>query len=134
MGGRRAAERRLSLAGEPQSAGTARRAVGQLLVETGHESWRDAAELAVTEVVTNAVLHAQTRLDLSVWVDAAGVRVEVRDFSPSLPRPRRYAPDATTGRGLALVAGVTSAFGVEQLGDAGKVVWFCVDDGSAGRV
>ncbi len=119
-------EHSLELPGEPQSAALARRAVGATLQRAGRPQWREAAELAVSEVVTNAILHARTHLDLAISVTPERVRVEVRDFSPALPIPRHYGPDATTGRGLALVAGVSSEYGVTRLGAAGKIVWFCV--------
>ncbi len=134
MGQRRVTERHLSLAGEPASAGVARRALRELLTETGHPGWRDAAELAVTEVVTNAVLHARCALAVDICVQPDQVRVEVRDTSPQLPVARSYDLEATTGRGLAIVAGVASDYGVEPLGPSGKIVWFCVgDDGPATR-
>ncbi len=53
------AGRTLELEPAPASAGAARRLVREVLVQVGREQWRDAAELAVSEIVTNAVLHAQ---------------------------------------------------------------------------
>lgn len=113
------------------SAREARQFVRRLLVDAGREDWLDATELAVSEVVTNVVLHAHTTFDLTVKVADDHVRVEVRDRNPALPHQRSYAGEALTGRGLALVDQVTDAHGVIPLGPEGKVVWFCV--GSAGR-
>jgi PAS domain S-box-containing protein len=113
------------------SAREARRFVRGVLVEAGHEHWVDAAELAVSEVVTNVVLHAHTRFELTVRLSDDHVRVEVRDWNPALPQPRTYDDEATTGRGMALVETVTAASGVQSLGGEGKVVWFCVADPDA---
>jgi anti-sigma regulatory factor (Ser/Thr protein kinase) len=112
----------------PRSAGDARRFVRGLLLETGRESWVDAAALAVSELVTNAVLHAHTEVELAVVTGPDHVRIEVRDDNPVLPAARSYDDHATTGRGLELVASVTASHGVESLGAAGKVVWCCIRD------
>ncbi len=122
--------RSIALPADPSSAGVARRFLTDLLTERGQQRWIDAAELAVSEIVTNAVLHAHTELTVSVTADDASVRVEVRDHNPSLPAQRSYDEQATTGRGMSLVASVTSTHGVHSLGQDGKVVWFTVDDAS----
>ena len=108
------------------SARSARRFVRGVLEEAGRPEWVESAELAVSEVVTNAVLHAHTAFEVRVEVRPEALRVEVLDHNPALPAARSYDVQATTGRGMELVAAVTSAHGVEPLGDHGKVVWFCV--------
>ena len=123
-------ERLLSLPGAPRSAGEARSFVRRLLEDAGREEWVDAATLAVSELVTNGVIHGHSDLELSGRVEADHVRVQVRDFNPALPSPRSYDEHATTGRGLELVAAVAQAHGVESLGGAGKIVWFCVGTAS----
>jgi PAS domain S-box-containing protein len=52
--------------------------------------------------------------------------VEVRDHSPVLPIRRDYTEQAITGRGMALVAALTSDHGVRDVGPAGKTVWFTI--------
>jgi len=96
-----------------------------VLLAAGRLDCLDAAELACTELVTNAVLHAHTTIDVTVEVGDV-VRVEVRDRNPSLPTRRHYDPHATTGRGLALVAALTDDHGVTDAGTAGKTMWFTV--------
>ncbi len=120
----------LALPPTPRSAGDARRFVRSVLAESGRTSQSDAAVLAVSELVTNAVLHAHTEVELAVVLDSDSVRIEVRDDNPVLPAARSYDDHATTGRGLELVASVTDSHGVESLGDAGKVVWCCLSGGS----
>ncbi|MFP5219040.1 MAG: ATP-binding protein [Actinomycetes bacterium] len=118
-------ERTLAFDPASLSAREARQFVRSLLLDTGHEEWVDATELAVSEVVTNVVLHAHTRFELSVRLFDDHVRVEVSDHNPVLPRQRGYDDQATTGRGMALVEAITDAHGITPLAD-GKVVWFCV--------
>ena len=119
------------LPGEPASAGVARRAVRQALSEAERAHWSEAAELACTEVVSNVVLHAHTDLELTVDVFDDLVRVQVRDSSPALPRQRHYGGQSTTGRGMALVAAVSTDHGVSDVGPDGKTVWFVITGAAA---
>lgn len=112
------------------SAREARRFVRDMLAGAGREEWSEAAELAVSEVVTNVVLHAHTGFELTVRISDDHVRVEVADRNPLLPQQRRYDDEATTGRGMALVEAVTDQHGITSLGAEGKVVWFCVAAGA----
>jgi len=126
--GRPVATRSWQLAPEALSARAARRHVRELLAEAGRQQWGEAAELAVSEVVTNAVLHAHTPIALSALVDDAGLLVEVHDRNPALPAQRSYDHHATTGRGMELVAALATSYGVRSLGGDGKVVWFRIGD------
>ncbi len=82
----------------------------------------------LTEVVTNAVLHARTAVHVVLEYDgdSGRVRCEVTDGSPVMPRVRRHSLEATTGRGLRLLDQVASTWGTSRAGD-GKTVWFEVD-------
>jgi anti-sigma regulatory factor (Ser/Thr protein kinase) len=113
----------MSLRPEPSSARQARRYVAEQLVALGYPDAAPAAELLVTELVTNAVLHARTPVVVSVEPRGPMVRVEVADDSPRTPRPRKHSVDSGTGRGLVLVDRMSDDWGVE-LRDGGKVVWF----------
>jgi anti-sigma regulatory factor (Ser/Thr protein kinase) len=126
--GRALLQRRVTMPPTPQSAGRARRAVRDLLVASGRHQWLDDAALAVSEVVTNAVLHAHTDIEVVIEVFAESVWVEVRDFDETLPVQRDYGKEGTTGRGMRLLRELTPRCGVQSLGEAGKVVWFCVSD------
>jgi len=79
--------------------------------------------MAVSELASNSVLHARTPFEVCVERLADGVRVEVRDESPTLPVERTADPAAVTGRGLLIVASVSRAWGADATAD-GKVVWF----------
>ena len=120
-------ERRHKLTASVESASQARRQVREALHAAARTDWVDAAELATSEVVTNASLHAHSSIDLWLGVYEDEICVEVRDFNPTLPVQRDYDLEATTGRGMALVTTLTKSCGVHSLGEHGKVVWFCVD-------
>ncbi len=121
-------ERRLTLVSDPRSARAARALVREVLGEASDKGWIDSAELAVSELVTNAVLHARTPLEVLVRVEGDHVRIEVTDSSDLAPVVRSPGQGATTGRGLAIVASVSSSFGVERRPDGGKVVWCTIAD------
>jgi anti-sigma regulatory factor (Ser/Thr protein kinase) len=80
-------------------------------------------QVLVDELVTNAVLHARTSLDVMARVEDHHIRVEVRDDDPRMPRLRKYGPTSSTGRGLHLVEALATLWGAER-SSGGKVVWF----------
>jgi hypothetical protein len=103
------------------------------VVQTCHDIGRDdlveCAELGVSELVTNALLHAVPPLTVRVRGTAEHPRVEVHDGSPELPMMPSTG-DAeeddlllTFGRGLGIVARCSTAWGVD-LEEDGKTVWF----------
>ncbi|HWH29897.1 MAG TPA: ATP-binding protein [Mycobacteriales bacterium] len=112
----------VTLPGRASSVPPARRFVERTL-----ESWDLTgagwtAALLVSELAANAALHAGT--DFTVVVERTGdrVRLEVHDGSATVPRQRRHSSEATTGRGLHLVAELADAWGVQATA-AGKLVW-----------
>jgi len=120
-------EQQATFPAELASTPAARRFLRDVLERSGHDRWVQDGELALSEVLTNAVLHANTPVTVTVRVADDAVEVEVLDRNPSLPAARGYGATATTGRGMGLVAALTSACGVRPV-DGGKVVWFRVDD------
>ncbi len=119
---------RRQLPSHPSSAGEARRMVRRVLSEAGRDDLLEPAQLLVSEVVTNALVHSGTPIDVSMAADDHGVLVEVGDGSRHVPRPRHYAPTASTGRGLALLDQTADAWGVVP-GVRGKTVWFQLSAG-----
>ena len=89
----------------------------------------ECAELGVSELVTNALLHAEPPISVRVRGTREHPRVEVRDGSlepPALPECEFTDADdmlLTFGRGLGIVARCADAWGAE-IEDDGKVVWF----------
>lgn len=116
---------------EAASVGRARRMVAQAVLASGHEELVYVATLLVSEVVTNAVLHAGTDIGVRCRPSRTGVRVEVFDGSPLSPSVRHYDAVATTGRGLALVSALAASWGVD-CEDGGKTVWFELAEGDGG--
>ena len=112
----------LQLPPRPASAAEARRFVGRAL-RSVDPSTRDVAVLLTSELVTNALLYAQGRITLRIEASERAYRVVVHDESPRPAVPQRASPEATSGRGLALVELLSSSWGVERLDD-GKWVWF----------
>ena len=100
----------------------ARQFVGSVIGHPDDESTQMALVLT-SELVTNAVVHARTPIDVKVEVDADQMRVEVADGDPRMPAPLGHNPDAVGGRGLFLVEQLSAAWGSDPC-RGGKVVWF----------
>ena len=107
-----------------ESVPAARRFVMEMMRDSDTVADLDTASLLVTEIVTNAVLHALTPVTLSVEVGADVVRIEVGDGSEAPPRMRAFSPIAATGRGLRLLESLALRWGVRPEPSGGKVVWF----------
>ncbi|WP_337059909.1 ATP-binding protein [Kineococcus sp. G2] len=82
-------------------------------------------ELLTAELTANAVLHGRPPVRLDVRCTPGLVRVAVDDADSTPPVRRTVGPEATGGRGVALVDLLSSDWGVEQHA-AGKRVWFTV--------
>ncbi len=80
------------------------------------------AELVATELVTNAVLHGRPPISLRVRGRRDRVRIEVVDAGLAMPVRAQKNLENMTGRGLAVVESLTSAWGIEPAED-GKLVW-----------
>jgi anti-sigma regulatory factor (Ser/Thr protein kinase) len=77
----------------------------------------------LSELVTNAIVHARTNLEVHLVTDDLMLRAEVSDGNPALPEARRPNGLNGTGRGLQLIEDLASRWGV-LTSDAGKTVWF----------
>jgi len=105
------------------SVGRARRfALDALVARDVDDGVIHDTALIVSELATNAVLHARSPFTLEVRVDAEVVRIGVHDASPVSPQPRHQEPTAQSGRGLCLVSTLADTWGTELHGD-GKIVW-----------
>ncbi|MFM9443539.1 ATP-binding protein [Streptomyces acidiscabies] len=108
----------------PESACTARRFVETALNGLALDGLSDAATLIVSELVGNAVSHAQgdsIRVAVSLISDRR-VRIAVRDESRCLPRLGRPASEDDQGRGLPIIEELSDRWGVDRL-RSGKCVW-----------
>ena len=115
------------LPAHPTSARRARRFVVDAVHRLHWDAVAEIAELLVSELVSNAVLHAGTELRLRVTADGLCLRVEVMDASPAPALRRSYSESSTTGRGLALVEALAARWGSDPVVGDGKSVWFELD-------
>ncbi|WP_445548306.1 ATP-binding SpoIIE family protein phosphatase, partial [Frankia sp. CiP1_Cm_nod1] len=114
----------VALPAEPESAVRARSVVGRVLTGRRLAAVADDALLLVSEVVTNAVLHARSDLVLRVHQEGDRLRVSVDDREGTrMPRRRTSGDDRESGWGLMIVDVIARGWGVETTGD-GKRVWF----------
>ena len=113
----------------PASAGAGRRAVFQVL-----SAWDVPAEtvddtvLIVSELVTNAVIHAPAEppLGLELSVRDGVLRVALSDYNPAPPRRRSPSGQDEGGRGIGILESLASRWGVVARRD-GKALWFEID-------
>ncbi len=117
--------------GVPESAGQARRFVGQVLMAAGRPEAVEVAVLLVSELVSNAVLHAGTDIEVVVRVLPERLAVEVHDQGGGHAIRRRYSNMSGTGRGLMLVEELARDWGT-VVTDSGKFVWFELELAPAG--
>lgn len=91
------------------------------------ESAVEPAQLLTSELVTNAVLHAGTEVQVVLEAYQDVVHVEVIDLTRR-PPIARFTPydDLQTGRGLTLLDSMATSWGVDPL-ESGKSVWFDLD-------
>jgi anti-sigma regulatory factor (Ser/Thr protein kinase) len=116
----------LTLAPTVDSIGAGRRLVSAALSEWELEALSYTATLLTSEVLTNSLLHARTQIVLTVErTGANSATISVHDGSPIVPRRRRHADDATTGRGLDLLDRLSQSWHVRPEGE-GKTVTFTV--------
>jgi anti-sigma regulatory factor (Ser/Thr protein kinase) len=85
----------------------------------------DGVCLAVSELVTNAVKHGRPPVALRLRRRSNLVRIDVHDDNPAEPRlpPKTANDEATSGRGLAIVAALADEVGCEQVPNDGKIVY-----------
>lgn len=83
----------------------------------------DASCLVVSELATNAVVHAQSDFAVDVVCSPLLARVSVSDGSARMPESKEGTDtSALSGRGLQLVRALSRNWGTEPL-EGGKAVW-----------
>jgi anti-sigma regulatory factor (Ser/Thr protein kinase) len=82
----------------------------------------DSSAVVAQELMTNALQHAGAPVKLRAHVTIDRLVVEVQDTSALVPRPTAAADHDDGGRGLALVAALTEAWGM-RLSRTGKTTW-----------
>lgn len=117
----------LAVRHDPASAAIVRRSIADdLAAHAVDPSSIDDVTLVASELVGNAVVHAEANVDRELdvtWdVESDAVVVQVLDGSSVLPRPRTSTGTETGGRGLAIVAALALDWGVRR-NRHGKQVW-----------
>ncbi|MFF9105158.1 SpoIIE family protein phosphatase [Streptomyces rubrogriseus] len=111
-----------------QAVASVRHHLSGLLPRWKTEALLDDLQLILSEVVTNALIHAQSDVDIRLRRHTAGVRVEVQDNSALPPVPTVIVADeavnaeAESGRGLLIVDALATAWGSSPAG-RGKTTW-----------
>jgi anti-sigma regulatory factor (Ser/Thr protein kinase) len=97
--------------------------VADVLKGWGHSpSLLEDAKLVVSELATNAVIHACSPFSVEIRPAGSSIRLSVRDGSRARPSLRRDDGLAVSGRGLRLIDALAADWGVEIAQD-GKAVW-----------
>jgi anti-sigma regulatory factor (Ser/Thr protein kinase) len=116
--------RRILMAAGPAAAAEARRQVRATIHAWDVPVDPDVAVLLTSELVTNAIRHqAGGTVLLTITCICGQLRVDVHDTSCSMPVLLDVRPDEEAGRGLMLVASLSTDWGVHRT-CAGKGVYF----------
>lgn len=101
----------------------ARRRASRAFAEAGLDAREvQVLVLLVSELVTNALVHARPPVRLVIDVDGERTRIEVRDAATRVPHVRSAAISVVGGRGLVLVDDLATRWGT-RVDDDGKTVW-----------
>jgi two-component sensor histidine kinase len=101
---------------------------------------RDSLLLLTSELVTNAVLHARTEIELGLTIGDDSIVVTVHDLDLARPEQDPYAA-REGGWGLGLVSALAEVSAMQTDPEGGKIAWFrlgrtgtsSVADGAAAR-
>ncbi|WP_405985768.1 ATP-binding protein [Streptomyces sp. NBC_00872] len=118
----------LRWSGHPRCVALARLELRKALADWGLSVLEDSATLILSELLTNAGVHAKVTPEQTIetryFRSSGALRIEVHDGSEACPLPRVPDPEAVNGRGLFLVDALADAWGVaERTGRPGKVIW-----------
>jgi CheY-like chemotaxis protein len=116
-------EAEVALPHDPESVAAARRFVESQLTEWKLGRLLDDALLVISELVTNAITHADSSCRIRLSVSSTTLRIDVIDGGIGTPEPQPASETEEHGRGLHMVDAVTSAWGLEDVPGQGKLVW-----------
>ncbi len=120
----------LTLEPEPRQVSSARRFVAGTVPDLDADTG-DTLLLLVSELVTNAVVHARTELEVAVAVTDEDVVVAVHDLD--LGRREQRSGDRDGGRGLGLVRSLAADSGMVMHPEGGKSAWFRLQRSTGAR-
>lgn len=108
---------------DPQSAAAARDFLRCTCLQWGLEATLEAALLVVSELVTNAVVHARSQVTVRLRLRSDHLLVEVEDEDDRLPVLHKHTDwEALGGRGLTLIDALSARWGSQPC-PFGKIVW-----------
>ncbi|MEV4556103.1 ATP-binding protein [Kitasatospora sp. NPDC049285] len=96
----------------PRNVALARRLATVSLAAWNASGLAEAAELVVSELVTNAIRYGRGAVSLDLTLDQDGLRIAVADYGPALPEAREAADGDAGGRGLAIVSALCDHWSV----------------------
>lgn len=114
-----------TLPATPQAPARARALLNQACAAWRLTDLAPAAEVILSELSANAVVHARTSMRIIIQRTATALHLVVRDADPTPPRQRSLPPSgspADSGNGLHLVAAFADEWGTMPTPD-GKAVW-----------
>lgn len=116
---------------EPASAAKAREFVCDHLLRRGLLQLEDDVRLVVSELVTNAITHAQTPFTVALERRGPFLILTVTDSLQSVPVLREAEMMDAGGRGLVIVEVLSGTWGITTDAAGSKSVWaaFDIDDG-----
>jgi anti-anti-sigma regulatory factor/anti-sigma regulatory factor (Ser/Thr protein kinase) len=117
----------IALAPVPDAASKARRFVRRVCSSWALDELVETVTLLANELVTNAIVHARTRIDLRLELRGRRLYVNVRDHDPRPVRSGTADERAESSRGLVIVDRAAKAWGVDDHPGGGKVVWCALD-------
>jgi anti-sigma regulatory factor (Ser/Thr protein kinase) len=112
-----------SFAASQQSVGAARRFVSELVSDLTPEL-QDAVILMVSELATNALVHAASGFQLTIDRTKTRLRVSVADLGAGIPSLQSPPSRQPHGRGLRIVEELSDEWGTSEAPKKGKTVWF----------
>ena len=110
------------LAPTSDSVTAARRQVSDVLRRWSFHDLLNDVAVAVTELVTNAVLHAGSDVSVGIARAPGRVRIVIGDASEIRPERRMTDPLALSGRGMRMVDDMADAWGCDVV-EGGKLIW-----------
>jgi anti-sigma regulatory factor (Ser/Thr protein kinase) len=114
----------LAFTADPEAAGRSRAFAAGVCAQWSLHTIIDDVVLLVSELVTNAIVHARTKAVLRLARGGGMLSIAVADHAPTaLPQTGNGDPLAPGGRGLLLVTGLADTVGSYRTAGGSKVVW-----------
>ena len=107
----------------PRTASSARDLVSSYLTEHGLLHLEDSVRVVVSELVSNALVHARTPFTITLSQSSRTLLLRVEDGSPEPPVLRTPSPMDDSGHGLRLVEALSRDWGHTPTPEGSKVVW-----------